>query len=83
MLIYHSSVPHPSDNFIMMRIQMYGALRFQLNILAFDASVLDDLSSLTALINALSDLDQLFGSIDVAYFASLEHDKYEQWQEKT
>jgi len=60
------SVPHPSDNLIMMRIQMY-----------------DNLSSLTALINALSDLDQLFESIEVAYFASLEHDKYEQWQEKT
>jgi DNA-directed RNA polymerase I and III subunit RPAC2 len=67
----------------MMRIQMYGALCFQLNVHTSDVSVVDDLSSLTALINALSDLDQLFGSIEVAYFASLEHDKYEQWQERT
>lgn len=44
---------------------------------------LDDLSSLNALISALSDLDQMFGSIEEAYLASLEHDKYERWQEKT
>ncbi|THH07127.1 hypothetical protein EW146_g9411 [Bondarzewia mesenterica] len=50
------SAPHPSENLIQLRIQMY-----------------DNLSSLTALQNALNDLDTLFESIEEAYIASVKH----------
>ncbi|TFY53135.1 hypothetical protein EVG20_g10249 [Dentipellis fragilis] len=60
------SVPHPSENHIHIRIQMY-----------------DHLSSLTALIEALNDLDTLFESIEDAYKASLANGSYEVWEEKS
>ncbi|KAI0935121.1 hypothetical protein AcV7_004015 [Taiwanofungus camphoratus] len=60
------SVPHPSENHIHMRIQMY-----------------DHLSSLTALLTALSDLDNLCVTIEDAYKTSLERDSYERWDEKS
>ncbi|KAH9067834.1 hypothetical protein EDB87DRAFT_1699793 [Lactarius vividus] len=59
------SAPHPSENHIQVRIQMY-----------------DNLSSLTALLGALDDLDALFESIEDAYSASLQHDDFEIWDEK-
>ncbi|KAH9006398.1 RBP11-like subunits of RNA polymerase [Lactarius hatsudake] len=59
------SAPHPSENHIQVRIQMY-----------------DNLSSLTALLGALDDLDALFESIEDAYNASLQHDDFEIWDEK-
>ncbi|KAI0002577.1 RBP11-like subunits of RNA polymerase [Russula compacta] len=59
------SAPHPSENHIQIRIQMY-----------------DNLSSLTALLCALDDLDALFESIEDAYKASLEHDTIALWDEK-
>ncbi|KAH9177586.1 hypothetical protein EDB89DRAFT_1933443 [Lactarius sanguifluus] len=59
------SAPHPSENHIQVRIQMY-----------------DSLSSLTALLGALDDLDALFESIEDAYNASLQHDDFEIWDEK-
>jgi len=42
----------------------------------------DNLSSLTALLGALDDLDALFESIEDAYKASLEHDDISIWDEK-
>ncbi|KAL6301055.1 RBP11-like subunits of RNA polymerase [Sparassis latifolia] len=60
------SVPHPSENHIQMRIQMY-----------------DNLSSLTALLTALSDLDNLCGTIEGAYNASLQQGSYERWHEES
>jgi len=42
----------------------------------------DNLSSLTALLCALDDLDALFESIETAYKASLEHDDITVWDEK-
>jgi DNA-directed RNA polymerase I and III subunit RPAC2 len=45
-------------------------------------SLLDNLSSLTALLCALDDLDALFESIEAAYKASLEHDDIAVWDEK-
>jgi hypothetical protein len=42
---------------------------------------LDNLSSLTALVRALDDLDSLFESIEDAYKASLEHDNIAVWDE--
>ncbi|KAI0052199.1 RBP11-like subunits of RNA polymerase [Auriscalpium vulgare] len=60
------SAPHPSENLIQLRIQMY-----------------DGLSSLTALLTALSDLDSLFESIEKAYEASLRDDTYVRWDEKS
>ncbi|KAF8483485.1 RBP11-like subunits of RNA polymerase [Russula ochroleuca] len=41
----------------------------------------DNLSSLTALVRALDDLDSLFESIEDAYKASLEHDNIAVWDE--
>ncbi|TFK34433.1 DNA-directed RNA polymerase [Crucibulum laeve] len=60
------SVPHPSENFIQVRIQMY-----------------DNLSSLQALITALSDLDDVCETIEDAYIMSLREDKFERWEEKS
>ncbi|KAI0642603.1 RBP11-like subunits of RNA polymerase [Trametes meyenii] len=60
------SVPHPSENHINMRIQMY-----------------DGLSSLTALIQALKDLDDLCVTIDEEYTKGLQAGQYERWDEKS
>lgn len=43
---------------------------------------LDNLSSLTALLRALDDLDTLFESIEDAYKASLAHDNIAVWDER-
>ncbi|CAA7264302.1 unnamed protein product [Cyclocybe aegerita] len=59
------SVPHPSENVINVRIQMY-----------------DNLSSLDALITALSDLDKLCETVEDAYIKDLRENKYEKWEEK-
>ncbi|RDB30003.1 DNA-directed RNA polymerases I and III subunit RPAC2 [Hypsizygus marmoreus] len=59
------SAPHPSENIIQVRIQMY-----------------DGLSSLTALITALSDLDNLCETVEGSYQKSLREDSYERWDEK-
>jgi hypothetical protein len=45
-------------------------------------SLPDNLSSLTALLSALDDLDALFGSIEDAYKTSLGRDDIEVWDEK-
>jgi DNA-directed RNA polymerases I and III subunit RPAC2 len=45
-------------------------------------SLPDHLSSLTALLSALDDLDALFEGIEDAYKASLEHDDIAIWDEK-
>ncbi|KAF7316265.1 RBP11-like subunits of RNA polymerase [Mycena indigotica] len=60
------SVPHPSENLIQVRIQMY-----------------DNLSSLTALIEALSNLDSLFSTIETKYVDDLNGGDYERWEEKS
>lgn len=43
----------------------------------------DDLSSLTALLQALSDLNELCIAIDDGYKKSLREDRYERWDEKS
>ncbi|KAJ7185777.1 RBP11-like subunits of RNA polymerase [Mycena filopes] len=58
------SAPHPSENVIQVRIQMY-----------------DDLSSLSALITALSDLDKLCETIETAYREDLAAGEFELWNE--
>ncbi|KZT64560.1 RBP11-like subunits of RNA polymerase [Daedalea quercina L-15889] len=60
------SVPHPSENHIHMRIQMY-----------------DNLSSLDALLQALSNLDDLCITIDEAYQKNLGEGQYERWDEQS
>ncbi|KAJ7461745.1 RBP11-like subunits of RNA polymerase [Mycena galericulata] len=60
------SAPHPSENVIQVRIQMY-----------------DNLSSLSALITALADLDALCVTIEEAYMTSLKEEKYERWDERS
>ncbi|KAI0697033.1 RBP11-like subunits of RNA polymerase [Cytidiella melzeri] len=60
------SAPHPSENHIHVRIQMY-----------------DNLSSLEALLTALSNLDELCETVEVTYNASLAKDSFERWDEKT
>ncbi|KAJ7100088.1 RBP11-like subunits of RNA polymerase [Mycena belliarum] len=59
------SAPHPSENVIQVRIQMY-----------------DNLSSLSALITALADLDKLCETIEDAYVADLRKKTYERWDER-
>ncbi|KAJ6544848.1 RBP11-like subunits of RNA polymerase [Mycena vulgaris] len=58
--------PHPSENVIQVRIQMY-----------------DNLSSLSALITALADLDTLCATIEDAYVADVRKGTYERWVEKS
>ncbi|KAH7886984.1 DNA-directed RNA polymerase [Phlebopus sp. FC_14] len=60
------SVPHPSENLIQLRIQMY-----------------DGLSSLSALLEALSNLDDVCNSVEEKYRASLGQGRYERWEEKS
>jgi DNA-directed RNA polymerase I and III subunit RPAC2 len=62
---------------------MYG-MYFLLSLSGSRISTLlvDNLSSLTALLRALDDLDTLFESIEDAYKASLEHDNIVVWDEK-
>lgn len=43
----------------------------------------DKLSSLTALLTALNDLDSLCETVEDAYNTSLQKDKYERWEEKS
>ncbi|KAJ7164729.1 RBP11-like subunits of RNA polymerase [Mycena crocata] len=59
------SAPHPSENVIQVRIQMY-----------------DNLSSLSALITALADLDALCGTIEDAYVEDVRKGEYERWDER-
>ncbi|KAH7926160.1 RBP11-like subunits of RNA polymerase [Leucogyrophana mollusca] len=60
------SVPHPSENLIQLRIQMY-----------------DEMSSLTALLEALSNLDSLCETVEDEYRSSLGSGAYERWVEKS
>jgi DNA-directed RNA polymerase I and III subunit RPAC2 len=62
---------------------MYGMRSFlHLYRVCIPTSLLDNLSSLTALLRALDDLDALFESIEDAYKASLMHDKIVLWDER-
>ncbi|KAG1731846.1 RBP11-like subunits of RNA polymerase [Suillus paluster] len=60
------SVPHPSENHIQLRIQMY-----------------DGLSSLNALLEALTNLDDVCETIENKYHESLATNDYERWEEKS
>ncbi|KAJ6482163.1 DNA-directed RNA polymerase [Mycena vitilis] len=60
------SAPHPSENVIQVRIQMY-----------------DSLSSLSALISALADLDALCETIEDAYVADRDRGAFELWDERS
>jgi DNA-directed RNA polymerase I and III subunit RPAC2 len=80
----HHSAPHPSENVINVRIQMYGTKLLhcpcrQLPIICHP----DNLSSLQALTTALSDLDSLCETVEDAYLTSLREDRYERWEEKS
>jgi DNA-directed RNA polymerase I and III subunit RPAC2 len=43
----------------------------------------DNLSSLSALITALADLDELCATIENAYVGDLKEGKYERWDERS
>ncbi|KAI0346378.1 RBP11-like subunits of RNA polymerase [Trametopsis cervina] len=60
------SAPHPSENHIHLRIQMY-----------------DNLSSLDALLEALSNLDDLCQTVDESYNASFAEGSFQRWDEKS
>ncbi|KAI0739123.1 RBP11-like subunits of RNA polymerase [Daedaleopsis nitida] len=78
------SVPHPSEPHINMRIQMFGTLTQHFySTLTVSSSDADGLSSLTALLDALKNLDDLCVTIDEAYTQSLQSDQYERWDEKS
>ena len=50
---------------------------------AISLCVPDGLSSLTALLEALKNLDDLYVTIDEAYTHSMQNDQYERWDEKS
>ncbi|KAG2752977.1 RBP11-like subunits of RNA polymerase [Suillus brevipes Sb2] len=60
------SVPHPSENLIQLRIQMY-----------------DGLSSLNALLEALTNLDAVCETVESKYHSSLATNDYERWEERS
>jgi DNA-directed RNA polymerase I and III subunit RPAC2 len=66
---------------------MYGMAEFHISFLdPFSQSQicsLDRLSSLTALLTALSDLDSLCETVGERYVESLTKDSYERWEEKS
>ena len=63
---------------------MYGAyINARLFPPTSDFESADGLSSLTALIQALKDLDDLCVTIDEEYSKSLQNDQYERWDEKS
>ncbi|KAJ3487320.1 hypothetical protein NLI96_g3614 [Meripilus lineatus] len=78
------SVPHPSENHIHVRVQMYGTPIPPSFCSSFHQTKFPDkLSSLQALLTALSDLDDLFQTIEGAYRQSLNAGNYERWDEKS
>jgi len=50
--------------------------------MAHDVASQDNLSSLDALITALSDLDKVCETIEDEYLASLREGKFERWNER-
>ena len=84
---FHDSVPHPSENVINVRIQMYGMypdafMSIRLDITLVIVRNADGLSSLDALIDALTELDKICESVEDAYLASLRKGEFERWDEK-
>lgn len=76
-------MPHPSENVINVRIQMYGEYLYvspALSILI--SSFPDNHSSLDALIEALEELDKVCETVEEAYTTSLKEGKFERWEEK-
>ena len=69
-----------------MRIQMYGTsslLTSPLSVHLILVLPLDNLSSLDALLKALSDLDDLCVTMDEAYQKSLQQGQFERWNEES
>ena len=68
-----------------MRIQMLGQSTLTLLLLIFvvSCSSPDGLSSLTALLDALKNHDDLCVTIDEAYTESLKKDQFERWDEQS
>jgi hypothetical protein len=62
---------------------MYGELNCNFSSAAPSKWATDNLSSLTALLTALSDLDTLCETIGGAYEESLMKDSFERWEEKS
>ena len=78
------SAPHPSENLIHLRIQMFGTqASCQCKVERIEPYFTDGLSSLTALLQALDDLDNLCTVVENAYHRSLNVDSYEKWDEKS
>jgi hypothetical protein len=84
-LLTANSVPHPSENHIQVRIQMYGTheVPSDLSRTLSASRVIDHLSSLDALLDALASLDTLFLSVQAKYLASLQEGRYERWDERS
>ena len=84
-LVAPYSAPHPSENAIQVRIQMYGKYIYHhcLMLGRVSCTLVDGKSALTALTQALDQLDALFASIDEAYRANLRAGKFETWDEKS
>lgn len=83
MFIHRFSVPHPSENHIHLRIQMYGMPLVLLSEVQHLNSCIDNLSSLDALLQALENLDNLCETVENAYHTSLSTNSYERWSERS
>ena len=62
---------------------MYGTYAKPLDLVPLTYPHLDNLSSLTALIKALDDLENLCDTVEDAYQQSLANDHYERWVEQS
>ncbi len=84
-LSLYPSVPHPSENHIHLRVQMYGGLlpQFQSCSSLLMPPFEDNELPIDALLKALQDLDDLCETIDTAYQHSLRTGNYDRWDEKS
>lgn len=84
-LTHASSVPHPSENHIHLRIQMYGQyIQLCTSHYYYSCQKLSDhLSSLEALLEALNNLDNLCDTVEESYNTSLTGGSFERWDEKS
>lgn len=80
---FSNSIPHPSENVINVRIQMYGTYPLPFILLfLYRFRCADKLSSFDALLNALTELDKVCEAVEDDYIASLRRGTFERWDEK-
>ena len=82
--IQFKSAPHPSENVINVRIQMYGKLFLVLFLfLKKNAQLIVLQNRWSVVIAALANLDKVCETVEDRYLNSLIHDSFERWEEKS